>query len=315
MAWHHYNVKPLKILFAFKTALLIDSETARLFWRCILEPSEEKALAMLPRVCERLMENLSHVPDARSREILGQGLEWARDHPESIQIHTDRKIARQGHFPNMVAFAGLLEGLESHSQRFNSPVARITHDKQTEFQRTLDGWHEMFSNASPEKFRWAGETYCMQRVPGSTFEVKGDEASPGLQITDIILWLYHQIRKGRSLPEGCMAILAFVFQNGQEIDFSFSGVERKYLEKWQTVRDAPLTHEQEEGARQMLAKMEQSRQQSMERYERDGLPPFKRPAVEPRFENQVQVQNSSAQPGGELDAPDLSCAPADSCQA
>jgi hypothetical protein len=58
----------------------------------------------------RLLENLDRLPDAKSREVLGQGLEWARDHPESIQIHTDRKSARQGHFPNLVAFANLLHG-------------------------------------------------------------------------------------------------------------------------------------------------------------------------------------------------------------
>src|SRR5262249_2749479 len=111
VAWHHYNLRPLKIMLAFKTAFILDEETARLFWQCILEPSQEKALAMLPGICERLLENLHRLPDAKSREVLGQGLEWARDHPESIQIHTDRRSARQGHFPNMVAFANLLEGL------------------------------------------------------------------------------------------------------------------------------------------------------------------------------------------------------------
>jgi len=115
-------------MLAFKMAFILDVETARLFWQCILEPSQEKALAMLPGICERLLENLHRLPDAKSREVLGQGLEWARDHPESIQIHTDRRSARQGHFPNMVAFANLLEGLEGHSQRFKRPVARITHD-------------------------------------------------------------------------------------------------------------------------------------------------------------------------------------------
>jgi hypothetical protein len=291
MAWHHYNLRPLKIMLAFKTAFILDDETARLFWQCILEPSQEKALAMLPRICERLLGNLHCLPDARSREILGGGLEWARDHPESIQIHTDRKSARHCHFPNMVAFVNLLDGLESYSKHFKRPVARITHDRQSEFQRTLSASHDMFSNASPEEVTWAGETYSMQRVVGSSFEVKADEASPSLQVTDIVLWLYHQLRKEKPLPDGCMAILGYVLENGWENDFSFAGVERMYLEKWQTIMDTPLPPRKEEETRQMLAKVEQSRLQSMERYERDGLPPFMRPVREPHIEEDTPVSS------------------------
>jgi hypothetical protein len=276
VAWHNYNFRPLKIMLAFKLAFILDLETARLFWQCILEPSQEKALGMLPKVCERLLENINGLPDARSREVLSQGLEWARDHPESIHIHTDRKSARHGHFPNMVAFTNLLDGLENHSRRLKRPVARITHDKQSEFQKTLTAWHEMLSNASPEEITWAGETYSLQRVVGSAFQVKADEASPGLQVTDIVLWLYHQLRKNRPLPHGCMAVLAYVFENGWESDFSFSGVERMYLAKWKHIMDTPLSSEKEQEARQMLAQGEQMRRQSMERYEQDGTPPFMR---------------------------------------
>jgi hypothetical protein len=73
-----------------------------------------------------------------------------------------------------------------------------------------------------------------------------------------------------------MAILAYVFENGWESDFSFAGVERMALQKWRTIMETPVTPEQEDEARKILEKMEHSRQQSMERYERDGLPPFMR---------------------------------------
>ena len=129
VAWHHYNLRALRIMLVFKLAATIDEDTARLFWQCLLEPEEEAALKTLPGVCDALQRNLDEVPDARSRQLLTDGLESAKQHPESIQIHTDRKIARKGHFPNMVAFTNLLDGLEDHSKRFKRPVARITHDK------------------------------------------------------------------------------------------------------------------------------------------------------------------------------------------
>jgi hypothetical protein len=178
IAWHHYNLRPLRLMFTFKLASIVDEGTAKLFWQCILEPKEKIAYEMLPAVCEALQRNIGQLPDERSREVLGDGLEWARTHPESIQIHTDKKIARQGHFTNMVAFINLLDGLENYSKMWRKPVARITHDQQSEFHKSLVIWHQTLSTAFLEEIHWAGETHTFQKVVGSQFEVKEDSTLP-----------------------------------------------------------------------------------------------------------------------------------------
>jgi len=276
VAWHHYNLRPLRILLAFKLAGVVDEETARLFWQCLLEPKEEDAYDLLPDVCRALQSQLHHLPDAKSREVLGEGLTWAAAHPKSIQIHNDRKLAKQGHFPNMVAFANLLDGLEGFSNRWNRRVAQITHDEQSEFEATLAFWHEMFSTASPEPIRWAGETFVFQKVVGSEFEVKEDSQSPGIQVADVVLWLYSQFRKGKELTSGCADLIRYVLEHGWESDFSFAGVERVMLEKYGDVLFGPITAKQEEAARELLGKAEQARLASMAQYTKDQLPPFLR---------------------------------------
>lgn len=276
VAWHHYNLRPLRLLLAFKAAALIDMDTAKLFWRCLLEPNEEEAYKMLPSVCERLLQNLNRIPDARSRQILGEALNWARVHPESIQIHTDKKLSRHGHFPNLVAFANLMDGMDKYAKERRKTIARVTHDQQSEFEKTLNAWHEMFATASPEEIRWAGETYSLQKLPDSYFEVREDSLSVGIQVADIVLWLYSQFRKGRELPSNCTALLNYVFLNGWESDFSFSGIERSYLEKFGPVLSAPLTNEQKQAAERILNEAENARRESMAQYELDGLAPFLR---------------------------------------
>ncbi|MBB4261728.1 MULTISPECIES: DUF3800 domain-containing protein [unclassified Bradyrhizobium] len=276
VAWHHYNLRPLRLLLAFKLALTVDEETARLFWQCILEPSEEKAYEMLPGICARLHGNLLEVPDHRSREVLGEGLEWARLHPKAIQIHTDRKLSRQAHFPNLVAFANLLDGLDHFAKQFKKRVARITHDQQAEFAKSLAAFHELFTTAAPDQIRWAGETFSLQKVVGSEFEVKADEKSAGIQVTDVVLWLYSQFRKERELPTKCKAIVHYALTHGWESDFSFSGVNRVMQERYGAIFNTPITPEQEAQARELLAKAEQNRLASMEQYKRDHLPPFMR---------------------------------------
>jgi hypothetical protein len=209
-----------------------------------------------------------------------EALEWARQHPESIQIHTDRKLSRQGHFPNLVAFTNLLDGLEHFSREHKKRVARITHDRQTEFSKSLAIWHEVFSNAAPDQIRWGGETYTLQRVVGSEFEVKEDSLSPGIQVTDVVLWLYSQLRKQKPLPPKCSALIEYVLSHGWENDFSFDGVERMLIQKFGPIWNQPLTPEQEQSARDILARAEKARQASIEQYELDRIPPFMRKSGE-----------------------------------
>lgn len=298
VGWHHYNFRVLRLLLVFKLSVTIEEHTARLFWRCILDPNEKKAYELLPQVCEALLCNIDRIPDKKSKQVIGEGLEWARTHPESIQIHIDQKTARQGHFPNLVAFANLLQGLEDYSTRWKTPVARISHDQQSEFQKTIEAWHGMFSGASGEEIRWAGETYRLQKVPGSDFAILEDSQSPGIQMIDIVLWLYAQLRKGKTLPPRCMALLNFVFEHGWESDFSFAGVERQVSAKLEVVMSSPFPPEKETEARSILERMEQARQASMAQYELDRTPPFLRTAKS-KLEENSSTQAAPQLPGNE----------------
>jgi hypothetical protein len=122
VAWHNYNFRPLKIMLAFKLAAVIDDGIAQEFWKCLLLPNEEESRKMLPAICAALKARLHILPDERSREVLGSGLDWIIKHPESIHFATEQKIAKQGHFPNLVAFANLLQGLQNFSQTWNKKM-------------------------------------------------------------------------------------------------------------------------------------------------------------------------------------------------
>lgn len=274
--WHAYNLKPLKIIGAFKLAGVITDDIARDFWKCLLMPKEADARAALPPICEAIKARLDILPDARSRELLGQGLDWIIAHPECVQFATEQKLAKQGHFPNLVAFANLLEGLQSMSSRLNKKIASIIHDEQNEFGRTLSSWHGLFSNASPDVIEWAGERYSLQRAPGSLFVMKPDDQSAGIQMADVALWLYGQWLKGKDLPENCERLLLFILANGWHNDFSFKGVEHSLLNQFGEVMFGDMPEEKLEAGRALVKMSEERRVASMEQYEIDGLPPFMR---------------------------------------
>lgn len=280
--WHAYNLRPLKIIAAMKLGAVLTEEIARDFWKCLLMPREADARAALPPICEAIKARLHILPDARSREILGAGLDWVIAHPECVQFATEQKLAKQGHFPNLVAFANLLEGLQNMSGRLNKKIASIVHDEQNEFGRSLDSWHGLFSNASPDIIEWGGESYSLQRAPGSLFLMKPDHESPGIQMADVALWLYGQWLKGKALPENCERLLVFILANGWQNDFSFKGVEQSLLDQFGEVMFGDMAEEKLEAGRALVKMSEERRLASMAQYEVDGVPPFMRtppPAV------------------------------------
>jgi hypothetical protein len=284
VAWHHYNIRPLRIMLAFKLAAIIDDDIARQFWDCLLLPKEEDARAKFPEICAALKVRLDIIPDERSREVLGEGLDWIIKHPTAIHLVTERKLAKQGHFPNLVAFGNLLQGLQILSQRYKKKVARITHDEQSEFSKTLTSWHEMFSNARPDVVRWGGDDISIQMIPGSEFVIKADSESPGIQMADVALWLYAQSLKGKILPPGCERLLALVLHRGWHTDFSFQGVHDQMMERW---GEGELMPEQLEAAKRLVQESEQARLVSMAQFEKDGLLPFMRslPSILPKVDH------------------------------
>jgi hypothetical protein len=280
VAWHNYNLRPMRLILAFKLASIIDDSIAHLFWDCLLLPREEDARMLLPEICEKLKARLSGIPDARSRELLKDGLEWVMKHPECVQVVTEQKIAKQGHFPNLVAFSNLLAGLQEYSKRWKKKIARITHDEQNEFGKMLRSQHHLFSNAAPDVIEWAGEKYSLQKAAGSEFVIKRDDESPGIQLADVSLWLYGQHLKGKTLPPQCARLLELILERGWHSDFSFQGVHDQVMEEFGEVLFGPTDPEQMKNSAQMLRDAETRRRASMEQYERDGLPPFMRSVPE-----------------------------------
>lgn len=277
VAWHNYNFRPLKIMLAFKLASVIDEEVARDFWDFILVTRSEEATKLLPSICEKLKARLAEIPDARSREVLGEGLDWVIRHPECIHVvQLEKKAAKQGHFPNLVAFMNLLRGIHTHASSRKKKISRITHDEQSEFGKMLEYWHALHANASPEPINWAGEIWSVQLNPGSQFVIQKDTDSPGIQMTDTALWLYGQSLKGKILPPACARFLWYVLEKGFLSDFSFQGVHEAMMEQWGEVFFGPMEAAKMEAGQKMVADGEKARIASMARYEADGVAPFAR---------------------------------------
>jgi len=274
--WNAYNVRVLKLTLCFKVATILTEEIAREFWSMLMARNEKQARAKIPGICDAILENVHLLADQRSRDVVTETLLWSRDHPEALDIFIAGRQAKNGHMPNMVGFVGLLDGLEGFSKRWNRPLRKIVHDRQSQFEGSLEEWHRMFSNASGEPIHLQGEKMVMRKVPGSTFEVSSSDDSPGIQVADLTLWLFRQFLSGKDIPIGSAAILSYVFKKGYQQDFSFRGVGDQVEEKLRDIMEKDIPAEAMEAGRSLREQQEQLRQHLLAKYEEDGLMPYQR---------------------------------------
>lgn len=265
--WHVYNLRPLRMLLVSKMAYLLDETMVREFWACLMNRNQSQAYHSFLEFCGKLLPRVQALPDERSRQIVSEAVDWARENPEAIYLHSSGKLARYGHLPNMVAFTNLLEGVEAQSQAWDRPVRKIRHDRQMQFETSLRFWHEIYANASPDPlYMPGGERQVLRRAFGSEFIVSSAKESAGIQAIDVILWLFRRTLTGAELPPDSTRLMNFVFRHGSQHDFSFDGVSERLHGMFEDIWSTPFGEEQLTRSRELLDISEKRRRESMIEY-------------------------------------------------
>ena len=250
--WHIYNLRPLKLLIVFKlAAFVLNDDLIRMFWDSLMQKNSRRASEQFVEACRAILERVDHLPDERSREIVAEAFAWAIEHFDKITVHSTSRLALYGHMPNTVAFTNLLDGIERQSKAWSSSVKVIKHDRQTQFEKSLAFLHEMFSNADPTPVEWPSmPKYSLQKAFGSKFEVSTRVGSVGIQVVDIILWLFGRLNNGDYLYEYGKKLMNYVLRRGYYHDFSFDGVYQSLEAEMKPIMEAPFTEEELERARE-----------------------------------------------------------------
>jgi hypothetical protein len=266
--WQAYSIRHLRLLLAFKVATyVLTDEIAQTVWNCLTAKKEGASLALFIEGAKAMLARAHNLPDARSRQIVTEAMQWAIDNPESFSFHTKNKALRFSHSPNHVAFSALVIGIDEAPNTWKSPVREIVHDRQLELEETLRYHHEIVTNASDQILRWPGDPpMSMRQVPGSVLRMVTDQPSPGLQVIDVILWLFKRTLTDRDIGPESARLLQQVFRRGKQNDFSFAGVSNQVKAAMQMINDAPLGDDQLEFGRNFVAKSEERRQAAMKAY-------------------------------------------------
>lgn len=270
--WQAYWIRPIRLTLMFKIAeYVLTEEISQTVWDCVTAPNEQKSKALFLLAAQAMLARAPNLPDARSRDIVTDSFQWALANPENFTTHIRDKINRNAHTPNFVAFSNLMDGIHRASKTWNRPVREIVHDRQAQFEKTLVQWHEVRSRPEPpdnEPIHWPGENepITFSRVPGSLFRMATEETSAGLQVIDVVLWLFKRVVTDKEIGPRGARLLTRVLQRGYQNDLSFAGVgdavERQLADIWNT----PIAEEQKRIGAELIAKSEEDRIAAMRDY-------------------------------------------------
>lgn len=264
--WHAYNIPALRMPLVFKVAYLLDDVAANVFIDALMDHNDQRAWSKMADFCRLLLPRVEDIPDVRSREIIGDALAWITENPEALHfVHSD-KVGRKSHLPNIVGFGNLLAAIEKQSAFWGRKVETIRHDRQHEFGPALQFWHHMYSNARDDVVMhpFAGRM-VLRRVFGSEFEISDAKSSAGIQVIDVILWLFARSQK-TDLPPRCQAILDYVYRRGHLDDFSFATAEKLTAKSIREIESQPLSAKMIEDGKKLRREIEERRLAGMAEY-------------------------------------------------
>lgn len=263
----------MRLMLTFKLAsFVLTEEIAHCIWKCLNAKNEKSSKEFFVKGAELMLSRVDRLPDARSREVVEEALRWAMQNPENFKTYSGDKVSRYFHSPNFVAFVNLMDGIERTSQGWQRPVREIVHDKQFQFEETFRRWHTLMSRphlANVKPLHWPGEStpIPVSFVPGSKFRIAADETSAGLQIVDVLLWLFKRVFEGREIGYNSEILISIVLKRAYQQDFSFEGVGEKVEEAVRRIMEGEMPKEKTELGATMLADHEAMRRKIIKEYE------------------------------------------------
>ena len=219
--------------------------------------SENEAISAINNVMQRVCT----LPDARSRQLIGDALYWARNNIGEFSFWTPRKQERYGHLPNLFTFPALFEGISNAARDWDCEIDMIIHDQQTQFERTLREWHSLFAGAEPERIVHFGDTPIeFADIRDSQFEMGDARVSPGLQIVDVVLWTFSRTVSNKPIGPTSTELYELCFSPKDMFILSLDWIVHELTYMMSAVMRQPMSDDQLLQGMRFLDQAEELRQ-------------------------------------------------------
>lgn len=263
VTWTSYWT-PLRYILLLKLASLFEEDDARLAWSARTDTNRARANGRLIEVCQRIAGRVDQLPDARSRQLIGDGLTWAAQNPDAIGYNVDHADDIKQISPNIIGFQFVMHGIAKRIMQRGKRASRIVVDRQSEFNKAQKTLSEFFAAASGiegatgpgmPKISFAG-------MPKTPIEFAAGTDSAGLELVDVYLWIFKRLIDGKDMAPELMPLVYAQRHRGNTDEVSLRAIETRWEQHFTQMPELEdITQEKIEAAQKIIA-IEESRRQA-----------------------------------------------------
>lgn len=244
---------PIRYVLLLKLAYLFDESLAKLAWEARLELNDQKSGALLIQVCEELIKRVPSLPDTRSIELITDTLRWAADNPDEISYNASNKKNRLAIMPNVIGFQFVLAGIINRLNKTKQKASRIVVDQQSQFNKSQNNLAEYYKaiSSAPASLGPGMPKLDLRGMPVIPIEFLSSNDSPGLELTDIYLWIYRRIMEQGVLAPELLGLTQPLWKRSQWEELSLKGLEKRWTHFFMNLPEP--TQEQLEQGRDLVA--------------------------------------------------------------
>jgi hypothetical protein len=229
LSWSSYWT-PLRYVLLLKLAHLFDRDMAKEAWKARITTNDRIAQKHLINVCKKVLSNVQKLPDARSRELIGDGMRWVISNSSKINYNINSKKDSLQISPNLIGFQSVLQGIASRLKSSNAEAKALIVDQQSQFNNAQRFIYDFYKNQKGVYPLGAlgmpvMDLRAMPEIPMAC--VSGTE-SAGLELVDLYLWILKRLSENKFVSPQLEQLLNDQYSRSLFDDISLKSIENRW---------------------------------------------------------------------------------------
>lgn len=269
VSWTGYWT-PLRYVLLIKVASLFDDDLASRAWAARISLNNQEVERELIVICRSLLSKIDRIPDERSRQIIGDALNWAIQHAGELRYNCQSPREVLTVTPNLIGFQLVMQGISYRLEGVRAE-ASITVDQQSQFNRAQRTLAEFYAqNRNLPWFLGPGmPSMDLRNVPTAPIAFRSSRDSVGLELVDCYLWTFKRLVEGKDVPQELNAIIRPQIVRGRTDAVSLASIDKRWSQ-WLSALPEP-NEEQLERAREITRLDEERRLRAVDASAASGL--------------------------------------------
>lgn len=229
LTWTSYWT-PLRYVLLLKLAYLFDRNMAEEAWKARISTNDQIAQKHLINVCKKVLGNIQRLPDARSRELIGDGMKWVISNPSEIQYNINSKKDSLQISPNLIGFQSVLHGIASRLKNDKTEAKALIVDQQSQFNNAQRFIHEFYKNQ--KRVYPLGvlgmPVMDLRKMPEIPMACVSGTESAGLELVDLYLWILKRVSENKFVTPQLEQLLNDQYPRSLFDDISLKSIANRW---------------------------------------------------------------------------------------